>query len=133
MSEMEIIGKLVKIREQFRRLAGIYQNARLEQNETAGQPDMAVLRRAAPILNAAMAQLGELPEKPVQDCQGSENREYAGKLLKEIGDLLQTTLIMDREARQVWMNMPAANDPIPADDIPPAGAARARAMRAYAV
>ncbi|MBI3985902.1 MAG: hypothetical protein HY343_03205 [Lentisphaerae bacterium] len=127
MSDEDIISALVKGRERFRQLLQLYQQQRAAPGEVrpAGKgPAVGVLKESENLLTVALAHLKSLPEKPSQACAQSDNRQYAAQLLKEIGELLERVVVMDREMRRTPPSSPA---------VPLFGAARDKAMRQYAV
>lgn len=99
MSEKQIIGALVKGRERFRNLVRLYLRQR-EQSASA-RPTAVALSEIDQCLAAAMGLLNELPGKPGDACATDEGRDYVGKLLREIAELLEVVMVLDREMRSV--------------------------------
>lgn len=99
MCEQDIIGALVKGRERFRHLVRLYLRQREEAVET--RASAAALLEIDQCLASAMGMLGELPGKPGDACATSEGRDYAARLLREIADLLEVVMVLDREMRTV--------------------------------
>lgn len=98
MSDKDIISALVKGREAFRRLVQVYKAERTGSGQ-ANTPGINTLHEADTVLASALTHLHALPEKPSEACSDAESKAYAGRLLREIGDLLETIMIMDRELR----------------------------------
>lgn len=126
MSDQDIIALLVKGRERFRQIIEIYRKERSEhvrlKKTGPYAPDLRTLREIERILAAAMSFLGALPEKPSQACAVGDSRQYVEQLLREIGDLLESVMVLDREMRAV---AGALNNG-------PVGGAREQALRSYA-
>ena len=126
MSDQDIIALLVKGRERFRQIIEIYRKERSEHERLSKPgpyaPSVRTLREIDRILAAAMSFLGALPEKPSQACSIDDSRQYVEQLLREIGDLLESVMILDREMRAVAGALNSA----------PVGGARAQALRSYA-
>lgn len=130
MSDQEIISALVKGRERFRKIVNIYRDERDRHAASAPafvsgcNPDVAALRSIDGVLASALAVLNALPQKPVDACADEENRRYAAVLLKEIGDLLDAIMVLDREMRAVCSRISAPAAP---------AAGRGAAVRGYAM
>jgi hypothetical protein len=121
MGEQDIIGALVKGRERFRHLVRLY--LRQREEAAAARPTTAILSEIDQCLAAAMGLFRDLPGKPGDACATDEGRNYAGKLLREIADLLEVVMVLDREMRTVSAALQQASRP---------GASRDQALRAYA-
>lgn len=114
---------MVKGRERCRQLVQFYQRMRAAQATARETPpiDQPSLQEADRILTSALALLRSLPEKPVESCRDPENKAYAKRLLCEVGDLLESALIMDKEIRSgAVARQPACS-----------GVARSAALRCY--
>lgn len=124
MSDEDIISALVKGRERFRRLVQVYKTERAETGKD-DMPGINTLHEADTVLASALAHLNALPEKPSEACCDAETKAYAGQLLREIGDLLETIMIMDRELRGSF----SRKKPAPHF----AGANRSKMLQSYAM
>ena len=120
MNDEEIIASLVKGRERCRQIVQLYQNLRGCGAE--GRPvDPVELERANGIMTQMLGYLHALPHKPSRTMTNPAAREHAEQLLREVGDLLETAIVAERELRD-QMSRPVSA---------PAGTARMAAMRSY--
>ncbi len=121
MGEKDIIGALVKGRERFQHLVRLY--LRQREEAAAAKSCTGTLSEIEQCLAAAMNMLGGLPGKPGNACVTDEGRAYVEKLLREIADLLEVVMVLDREMRAVSS---ALSKPVAPASPPP------NAIRAYA-
>ena len=134
MTDEDIIAILVKARERFRQLVRVYQRERISQAAVTGGvafPHVSIFKEAEQILTVAMTMLHTLPSKPSHSCVSPENKAYADQLLKEIGDLVQNAMLMDRELRKT-APVPPIPEPANTQAPLPSVTARNRALRHYA-
>jgi hypothetical protein len=123
MSNEEIIAQLVKGRERCRQLVQFYQKLHAgAAGDPAAPPDKESLEMADRILTQVLAHLHSLPRKPSEQIADATERENAGRLLREIGDLIECAMVAERELRERAASQTE----------PPAGPARNSALKMYA-
>lgn len=124
MSDEEILSTLVKGRERCRQLVQFYHNVRAASAPDGTPPAIEdiSLATASRILNQVLMHLHSLPRKPSALVQSVSKRQDAERLLREIGDLLESAMVAEREIREK----------VAARRTPPAGTARQSALKMYA-
>lgn len=123
MSDEEILATLVKGRERCRQLVQFYHNIRAASAPDGTPPDLSgiSLETASRILSQVLAHLHSLPQKPSELIRNSAKRQDAERLLREIGDLIESAMVAEREMREK----------VGARPMPPLGAARTSALKMY--
>lgn len=124
MSDEEILSTLVKGRERCRQLVQFYHNVRAASALDGTPPAIEdiSLETANRILNQVLTYLHSLPRKPSALIQNISKRKDAERLLREIGDLLESAMVAEREIREK----------VASSRTPPAGPAKQSALKMYA-
>lgn len=127
MTDQEIIGLMVKGRECCRRVLLAYEKVWDSGGSSSdGSVESLKLLAGADLAAAQMLMhLDHLPEKPSEHIANDDQKVYADRVMGEIGMLLEKTMVLEREVRNVVYGggrvSVASNRP------------RAGAMKAYAM
>ncbi len=100
MKTEDIISTLVKCRERCRQLMRLFRRIITELEQTgADQPDPELMKKADFILTQLLLQVRDLPPKPSHTIADHDRSREAERLLSEIGELMESTLVIEREVR----------------------------------